>query len=424
MKKIILLLLFPFASFAQVQYGGLQDLYLVGASGLTATVNNILANGATSTDGTDMTGYASALVQVVSTGTGGTFIFEGSNFLNTNYQSIAVFNQQTATGIPITAAITATASQIGYWIPKKFRYIRLRIASTITGGTIQAVTTLTRTDTDPSYFQVSNGTAANLQTTATQSGTWAMNITQSVGTGLARGTSVGGGANATIGVSLGNVTNNTDQSATSVTATGNGTATTDDTGGSMGYVVNLTALTGGTSPSIDFVLQESYDNGTTFVPIWHVQRLTATGAVTVPPIPVGGRRRWNWVTTGAPTTATVTITAAKANISFPARRQFFDRTANALNGTINATTSSYSITGCIVINARINIGAATTPGTYQIQVSDDNLNWSSVGTATAAVANSVITISVTDTVAQFARVICTSAGTGQTGNYIAIAGSD
>lgn len=167
MKKILLLLLLPIASFAQVQFGGPQDLFLTGASGLTATVNNILPNGATSTDGTDMSGYGAALVQVVSTGTGGTFIFEGSNFLNTNYVTIPVWNQATATGTPITAAITATASSLGYWVPKKFRYIRLRIATTITGGSIQAVTTITRTDTDPNYFQVANATAANLQTTAT-----------------------------------------------------------------------------------------------------------------------------------------------------------------------------------------------------------------------------------------------------------------
>lgn len=183
MKKILLFLLLPIASFAQVQFGGPQDLFLTGASGLTATVNNILPNGATSTDGTDMSGYGAALVQVVSTGTGGTFIFEGSNFLNTNYVTIPVWNQATATGTPITAAITATASSLGYWVPKKFRYIRLRIATTITGGSIQAVTTITRTDTDPNYFQVANATAANLQATVT--GT----VTANIGTGsIAAGT--------------------------------------------------------------------------------------------------------------------------------------------------------------------------------------------------------------------------------------------
>jgi hypothetical protein len=185
MKKLFYLLLFPIVALGQVQFGGHGDLVLTGASGLTATVNNILPNGATSADGTDMSGYASALVQVVSTGTAGTFIFEGSNFLNTNYQTIPVWNQATATGTPITAAITATASQIGYWIPKKFRFIRLRIATTITGGTLQAVTVLHRQQTHPNYFQVAQATAANLQTTVT--GT----VISNLGTGGTVATSIG-----------------------------------------------------------------------------------------------------------------------------------------------------------------------------------------------------------------------------------------
>lgn len=162
MKKILFFLWISTAAFSQPYNGGMQDLFLVGASGLTATVNNILPNGATSADGTDMSGYGSALVQVVSTATAGTYIFEGSNFLNANYQTIPVWNQASSTGVPVTAAITATASQVGYWIPKKFRFIRLRIATALTGGTVQAVTTFTRTDTDPNYFQVAGTLTANL----------------------------------------------------------------------------------------------------------------------------------------------------------------------------------------------------------------------------------------------------------------------
>ena len=186
MKKLLIIFLLPLAGFAQgVQNGSSQDLFLTGASGLTATVNNILPDGATSANGTDMSGYGSALVQIISTATGGQLIFEGSNFLNANYVTIPVWNQATATGTPITAAITATASQIGYWIPKKFRYIRCRIATTITGGSVQAVTTLSRTDTDPNYFQVANATAANLNATVT--GT----ITANLGTGGTGATSLG-----------------------------------------------------------------------------------------------------------------------------------------------------------------------------------------------------------------------------------------
>jgi hypothetical protein len=160
MKKILFFLLISTAAFSQPYNGSLNDSYLVGQSGLTAIVNNILPNAATSADGTDMSGYGAALVQVVSTATAGTYIFEGSNFLNTNYVAINVWNQ--VGGVGVSAAITATASQIGYYVPKKFRYIRLRIATTLTGGTVQAVTTLMRTDTDPSFPQVQGTVTANL----------------------------------------------------------------------------------------------------------------------------------------------------------------------------------------------------------------------------------------------------------------------
>jgi hypothetical protein len=185
MKKILFLLLISTASFAQGPYNGtVQDLFITGAAAQTAVVNNILP--ATSgTNGTDMSGYTSALIQVVSTGTGGTFIFEGSNSIATNFQAIPVWNQATATGTPITAAITASASQIGYWVPNKFRYIRLRIATTITGGSIQAISVFKREPSIPNYFQVSNATAGNLLVTA--SGT----VTANLGTAGTSATSLG-----------------------------------------------------------------------------------------------------------------------------------------------------------------------------------------------------------------------------------------
>ena len=143
----------------------LPDLYVTGQSAQTATVNNILtaSSGAAATD---LAGYRSALVQVVSTGTGGTFIFEGSND-NTNFQTIPVFSQLILTGTPITAAITATSSQLGYTFPIQFRYIRLRIATTITGGSIQAFSRFSQASWNPGIMQVAQATAANLATTAT-----------------------------------------------------------------------------------------------------------------------------------------------------------------------------------------------------------------------------------------------------------------
>ena len=138
----------------------IEDIFVTGQSAQTATVNNIL----TTTSGTaasDLTGYRTASVQVVSTGTAGTFIFEGSND-NTNFQAIPVFSQLILTGTPITAAITATATQLIYVFPVNVRYIRLRIATTITGGSIQAFSKFSQTNFTPAILQIAQATAANL----------------------------------------------------------------------------------------------------------------------------------------------------------------------------------------------------------------------------------------------------------------------
>ncbi|MEI7578603.1 MAG: hypothetical protein WCJ58_01030 [bacterium] len=141
-----------------------QDLYIVGQSAQTAVVNNILSTTA-GTAATDATGYRSAMIQVISTGTGGTFIFEGSND-NVNFVTILAYNQSVVTGTPISAAITATASSIGYSLPVNFRYIRLRIATTITGGSIQAFSKFMQTPFAPAVNQIAQNTAGNLNTTS------------------------------------------------------------------------------------------------------------------------------------------------------------------------------------------------------------------------------------------------------------------
>ena len=138
----------------------IEDVFVTGQSAQTATVNNILTITA-GVAATDLTGYRSASVQVVSTGTGGTFIFEGSND-NTNFQAIPVFSQLILTGTPITAAITATASQLIYVFPVNFRYVRLRISATITGGSVQAFSKFSQTNFTPAILQIAQATAANL----------------------------------------------------------------------------------------------------------------------------------------------------------------------------------------------------------------------------------------------------------------------
>lgn len=138
----------------------IQDTHVIGQSAQTATVNNILTttSGASSTD---CIAFRSISVQVVSTGTGGTYIFEESDD-GTNFQPLTVFSVTSLVGTTIAAAITATSSSLIYHAPITARYIRLRIATTITGGSIQAFTRLSQVTWVPSVYHAVQPTAANL----------------------------------------------------------------------------------------------------------------------------------------------------------------------------------------------------------------------------------------------------------------------
>lgn len=140
---------------------------LTGQATQTATVNNIL-EAVAGANGTDVSNQRAGSVQVVSTGTAGTFIFEQSND-NLNWIALPVFNGALVTGVPITAAITATASAIIYSFPIRCRFLRLRIVSTITGGTIQAFSRFSSEPWTTAAQLVTSNTAANLA--ATVSGT-------------------------------------------------------------------------------------------------------------------------------------------------------------------------------------------------------------------------------------------------------------
>lgn len=143
---------------------------LTGQAAQTAAVNNIL-EAAAGAAGTDVSNARSASVQVVSTGTGGTFIFEQSNSgAAGDWIPLPVFNAALATAVPITAAITASASAIIYTIPLRCRFLRLRIATTITGGSIQAFSRISSEPWTATVQAVAQATAANLLVQASVAG--------------------------------------------------------------------------------------------------------------------------------------------------------------------------------------------------------------------------------------------------------------
>lgn len=144
-----------------------KDSMITGQAAQTAIVNNILTN-TSGTNAIDVTGYRSISVQVISTATGGTYIFEYSND-NASWNPLNVFNKSSTSSTVTNAAITSTVSQITYVGPIDINYVRLRIVTTITGGNIQTFTRLSQTAFSNSVVNVSNTTGSNLNT-AGQSG--------------------------------------------------------------------------------------------------------------------------------------------------------------------------------------------------------------------------------------------------------------
>lgn len=204
------------------------------------------------------------------------------------------------------------------------------------------------------------------------------------------------------------------------TTSGNSGVISVPTGGSIAGLIAVSAASG-TTPTLDVTLEESYDNGTTWQTVWAAPRLTGTGNVPIPPMLVAGVRRWAWAIAGTTPSFTFAINTNQGSIAAPIVRKLFDRTANVLNGTLNAFTAALNVAGCRNITGKVALGAATTPATYQLQVSDDNVNWTNVGTATVAVASNQIAFSApAGTVADWARIIVTSAGTSQTGTFASI----
>jgi hypothetical protein len=141
------------------------DLYITGQAAQTAVINNIIPATAGAT-GTDAANYKSGTIQIISTATGGSYILETSND-NVNFVPLLSYNIALNTGIAVNGAVTPTASTIAYSFSVQARYIRVRIATLITGGNIQAFTRLSQAAWTPAVTSVAQATGANLNTVLT-----------------------------------------------------------------------------------------------------------------------------------------------------------------------------------------------------------------------------------------------------------------
>ncbi|HAB99250.1 MAG TPA: hypothetical protein DCE71_05460, partial [Parachlamydiales bacterium] len=330
---------------------------LDGAPAQTAVVNNILTDpsGAAATASEN---FRSASVQIVSTGTGGTFIFEQSND-NVNFVALPVFNAALVTGVPITGAITATASQIIYTFPVRARFVRLRIATTITGGSIRAFSRFSTEPWTAAAQLVASNTAANNLVTA--------NIAASQTLATVTTVSAVTAANLALPGIL------TDVASAAITTTAT-TAAFSPTFGT-GYIVNIpVTATSGTGQFLDLSVEESDDSGTNWFKVYDFPRITATGMYRSPILRSRGNRvRFVQTLGGTTPSFTRSINRLQLSGSNSQISQLVDRTIAP--NTLNSTSPTLNVEGCQDFNMSVRITAQTTAATIAIQFSDDGTNF-------------------------------------------------
>jgi hypothetical protein len=384
----------------------LTDSYVTGQSAQTALVNNILT-AASGTAATDLAGYHSALIQVVSTGTAGAFIFEGSND-NVSFVTVPVYNQLLTTGVPIVAAITATASQIGYILPVNFRYLRLRISTAITGGSIQAFSKFMQTPFTAAVTQVANNTAASLLTTATiASGT--VTTVSTVSSVTSAQTAIPGAI--------------ADVASAAITTTTT-TATLTPTFGATYKVSIPVTVVSGTSPTLDIQVQESSDSGTNWYAVYDFPRITATGFYQSPTLPLTGNRvRYVQTVSGTTPSFTRAINRLQSSWTNADRvRQQIDR--SIVLTTLNSVTPSLYVAGTTGCQLQISLGAATTAPILQLEGSETGVSteFFAIGSTLTGVANSTVNLFVSNIQTNFIRARVSTAGVTVTPNFVLIKG--
>ena len=189
-----------------------------------------------------------------------------------------------------------------------------------------------------------------------------------------------------------------------------------------GFQLNfpVTAVTG-TSPTLDIRIEESYDGGTTFIPLYDMQRITAVGNYNTPILRASGRHI-RYVRTITGTTPSFTMAATRNLLPFmPAepQKRLIDRTI--VPNTLNSVTPTMFAGAANNSQLVINMGAITTTAPQiQMEGSEDGTNWYAIGTPLLAVASATVEMTITDKSATFIRARVSTAGSGATLGYISL----
>ena len=187
----------------------------------------------------------------------------------------------------------------------------------------------------------------------------------------------------------------------------------------VSYEVNIpvTAVSG-TNPTMDIEIQESDDTGTNWFTVYDFPRITATGMYRSPKLPLTGNRLRYLETIGGTTPSfTRSLNRLQSSDVAPAFRQMIDR--SIVLTTANSVTPWLDTKNALNQQMVVNIGAATTPPSLQMEGSDDNgLTVYSIGNEFDLVANTTQVMVNKNQNASLIRARVSTVGVAVTAGYV------
>jgi hypothetical protein len=210
-----------------------------------------------------------------------------------------------------------------------------------------------------------------------------------------------------------------DVASAAITTTATSSSITNDLGNGFQVTFPVTAVSG-TSPTLDIRIEESFDNGTNWVTLYDMPRITAIGSYNTPILRATGRSI-RYVRTIAGTSPSFTMAITRIILPFmqaEPQKRLIDRsivltTANSVTPTLFAGEANN-------VQLVINLGAATTPPALQIEGSEDGTNWYAVGSPLTGVASSTVQLTVASLSPTFVRARVSTAGVTVTAGYVSL----
>ncbi len=223
------------------------------------------------------------------------------------------------------------------------------------------------------------------------------------------------------------ITQSTDVSSSSVTSTStsNAISIVGTSGGASAWqLIYQVSAVSGTTPTLD-VSVEATDDGTRWVRIWDMDRITVAGTHATP-VFQGSWRSYRVVQTVSGTSPSFTRTVVRNAIPFwpgPPRRRVVDRTA-ALFSTLNTASVVMECGSTSDVQVVVFVPSTTTTApVFSIQaITADGINYYEIGTLTTVIGKAT-QVKIADAYPGRLRLVNTTAGAGAlTGAYAVLMG--